>query len=41
VRDNVKARALNADGTYVRPPVPAGEARVDAQQIFLKRYEAV
>jgi polyphosphate kinase len=41
VRDNVKARTLSADGTYVRLPVPPGDARVDAQQIFLKRYEAV
>ncbi len=41
VHDNVKSRTLNADGTYSRPPVPPGEPRVDAQQIFLKLYEAV
>ncbi len=41
VRDNVKARTLRADGTYERRPVPPGDERVDAQQIFLKRYETV
>jgi len=41
VHDNVKARTLNADGTYDRRPPGAGEPRVDTQQIFLKRYEAV
>ena len=41
VRDNVKARRLNPDGSYDRPPPAEGEPRVDAQQIFLQRYEAV
>jgi len=41
VHDNVKARTLNPDGTYSRPAPAAGEPRVDVQQIFLRRYEAV
>ena len=41
VRDNVKARELNADGAYERRVPADGEPRVDAQQIFLERYEAV
>jgi polyphosphate kinase len=41
VRDNVKSRELLADGRYVRRPIPPGATRVDAQQIFLERYEAV
>jgi polyphosphate kinase len=41
VHDNVKSRSLNPDGTYSRPAPSAGEPRVDVQQIFLKRYEAV
>lgn len=32
--DNVKARALNSDGTYVRLPRAAGEARVNSQEAF-------
>ena len=41
VRDNVKARVLNADGTYERRVPRGGEPRIDAQQIFLSRYRAV
>ena len=39
--DNVKSRILRADGSYERRGVLPGETRVDAQQIFLKRYQAV
>jgi len=39
--DNVKARVLNADGSYERRGILPGEKRVDAQQIFLKRHQAV
>jgi polyphosphate kinase len=41
VRDNVKSRTLHADGTYERRVPRQGEARIDAQQIFLSRYRAV
>jgi polyphosphate kinase len=41
VNDNVKSRTLNADGSYDRRLAADGEPRVDAQQIFLERYEAV
>ena len=40
-RDNVKSRALRADGSYERRGVLPGESRVDAQTIFLKRYQTV
>ena len=39
--DNVKARVLRADGTYVRRTPLPGEPRIDAQQTFLKRYQTV
>jgi polyphosphate kinase len=39
--DNVKARVLQSDGGYERRSVLPGEPRVDTQQIFLKRYQAV
>jgi polyphosphate kinase len=39
--DNVKTRILHSDGSYERRGVLPGEQRVDAQQIFLKRYLAV
>jgi len=39
--DNVKARVLRSDGSYERRRVLPGEERVDAQQIFLKRYQTV
>ena len=39
--DNVKARILRRDGGYERRGVLPGEQRVDSQQIFLKRYQAV
>ena len=39
--DNVKARVLNADGSYERRGILPGEKRIDAQQIFLKRHQAV
>ncbi len=41
VRDNVKARTLNADGSYSRDLPAEGEPRVDTQQIFLKRYASI
>jgi polyphosphate kinase len=41
LRDNVKARILRPDGGYERRTVLPGEPRVDAQEVFLKRYEAV
>jgi polyphosphate kinase len=41
LRDNVKARILLADGCYERRRILPGEQRIDAQQIFLKRYQAV
>jgi polyphosphate kinase len=39
--DNVKSRILRSDGSYERRHVLPGESRVEAQQIFLKRYQAV
>jgi polyphosphate kinase len=39
--DNVKSRVLKADGSYERRGVLANETRIDAQQIFLKRYQTV
>jgi len=41
VADNVKARVLHVDGSYQRRAVLPGEARIDAQQTFLKRYQTV
>jgi len=41
LHDNVKARILSSDGSYERRRVMPGETRVDTQQIFLKRYQAV
>ena len=39
--DNVKARVLRPDGGYERRGIMPSEQRVDAQQIFLKRYQTV
>jgi len=39
--DNVKARILRSDGTYERRAILPGEQRVDAQEILLRRYQAV
>jgi polyphosphate kinase len=39
--DNVKARILQSDGTYIRRTIMPGEVPIDAQQILLKRYETV
>jgi polyphosphate kinase len=39
--DNVKSRILRPDGGYERRGVLPGEQRVESQQIFLKRYQAV
>ncbi len=39
--DNVKARELRADGTYERRRPLPGEPRVEAQHVFLERYQAV
>ncbi|HEX3462490.1 MAG TPA: polyphosphate kinase 1 [Candidatus Elarobacter sp.] len=39
--DNVKTRVLRPDGGYERRAVLPGEPRVNAQEIFLKRYQAV
>ncbi|HEX3467526.1 MAG TPA: hypothetical protein VHT05_05555, partial [Candidatus Elarobacter sp.] len=39
--DNVKARVLRSDGSYERRHVLPGEERVEAQQVFLKRYQTV
>jgi polyphosphate kinase len=39
--DNVKARILRPDGGYERRGIMPAEQRVDAQQIFLKRYQTV
>ena len=41
VADNVRSRVLQADGSYVRRTPQPGEARVDAQQTFLKRYQTL
>jgi polyphosphate kinase len=41
LQDNVKTRILRSDGSYERRGVLPGESRIDAQQIFLKRYETV
>jgi polyphosphate kinase len=41
LRDNVKTRILHSDGSYERRGVLPGEQRIDAQHIFLKRYQAV
>ncbi len=39
--DNVKARVLRPDGSYERRGVLPGESRIEAQQVFLKRYQTV
>jgi polyphosphate kinase len=39
--DNVKARVLRPDGSYERRAILPGEQPVEAQQISLKRYQAV
>jgi polyphosphate kinase len=39
--DNVKARILRPDGGYERRAPLPGEPRIEAQEIFLKRYQAV
>jgi polyphosphate kinase len=39
--DNVKARVLRSNGSYERRRILPGEERVEAQQIFLKRYQTV
>jgi polyphosphate kinase len=39
--DNVKSRILRPDGGYERRAVLPGEPRINAQEIFLKRYQAV
>ena len=39
--DNVKTRVLRSDGSYERRRILPGEERVEAQQIFLKRYQTV
>ena len=39
--DNVKARILRSDGSYERRGILPGEQRVDAQEILLRRYQAV
>jgi polyphosphate kinase len=39
--DNVKVRVLRPDGSYERRAIQSGEQPVEAQQIFLKRYQAV
>ncbi len=39
--DDVKARTLRADGAYERRRVLPGEPRIEAQQVFLERYQAV
>jgi polyphosphate kinase len=39
--DNVKARVLRSDGSYERRRILPGEERVEAQQIFLRRYQTV
>ena len=39
--DNVKARVLRSDGSYERRHILPGEERVEAQQVFLKRYQTV
>jgi polyphosphate kinase len=41
LKDNVKTRVLRPDGSYERRGVMPGETRVDTQQIFLRRYQAV
>ena len=41
LEDNVKTRVLRPDGGYERRTVLPGEPRVDAQEIFLQRYQAV
>src|SRR5579883_831580 len=39
--DNVKARIERPDGTYVRAQPAPGEQPISAQEIFLKRYQAI
>ena len=34
LRDNVKARVMNADGSYSRPPVEPGEESFNSQLFF-------
>ena len=41
LRDNVKTRVLNSDGSYQRRHVLPGESRVDSQTIFLELYQTV
>ena len=41
VADNVKSRVLRPDGGYERREIRSGAAAVDAQEVFLKRYQAV
>ena len=34
--DNVKARAMTSDGTYVKKPVEDGASLVNAQETFMR-----
>ena len=35
LRDNVKARVLQTDGTYTKIPIPLGEKPFNSQQFFM------
>ncbi len=41
LEDNVKARMLRPDGSYERRAILPGEPAVEAQQVFLERYQTV
>ena len=41
IQDNVKARVMNADGSYARTPRAPGAEPVDAQAQFIRRRQAV
>jgi polyphosphate kinase len=39
--DNVKAREMRPDGTYVRRPVAKGEPRISSQDVLLERNRVI
>ena len=41
LEDNVKARVMKSDGTYVRRPIPRGEPRISAQEVLLERNRVI
>jgi len=41
LEDNVKARIMKSDGTYIRRPIPKGEPRISAQEVLLERNRVI